>query len=370
MTNTSNIKIHTCPTCGGNLRIDTVRQMYECPFCGLTFDYDYFREDNVLELAEKSMRVGEFGSARRAYEFMLEKEPHNFAALRGLTLIAMNQKHVAALSNMETYRKFNFDGSYKALDKALESADPNDHEYFNLMKDMVENGHEYAKETKEIAQLKENKKNEFIRLNSQIDMRDDVNASSMHRDAVHPVSSVCFLVMGLVIYCLFAWMFFGTAHKNPYEKNTADTTSTTLIFQRADYTIMTRNAVDKNGSSASFNAYQAALDRANQEKAMKEAAEKERLKNYNEWEKKHRVDYVYLSIAIAVPVIIIGGLIANTIKKRRSCDQEIAFINSRIEKMNGDIKLGEDHLAILKKKILDDYARLKKMDPLPVKMEN
>ena len=49
------IKSHVCNMCGGLLDIDLDRQMYICPFCGVTFDYEYFREDNVLEIANKAL---------------------------------------------------------------------------------------------------------------------------------------------------------------------------------------------------------------------------------------------------------------------------------------------------------------------------
>ena len=46
------IKGHICKSCGGPLDIDIDRQLYICPFCGVTYDYDYFREDNVMAIAE------------------------------------------------------------------------------------------------------------------------------------------------------------------------------------------------------------------------------------------------------------------------------------------------------------------------------
>ena len=55
----NDIKKHICPTCGGTLIVNVERQMYECPFCGMTFDYDYFREKNGLEIADKSLNAGE-----------------------------------------------------------------------------------------------------------------------------------------------------------------------------------------------------------------------------------------------------------------------------------------------------------------------
>ncbi|MBR3142619.1 MAG: hypothetical protein IKF09_05620 [Clostridiales bacterium] len=80
------LKSNLCPTCGGLLDIDLDKQMYICPFCGVSFDYEYFREDNVKEVASKAVRRSEFGSAKDAFDFMLSKDPHDFEALRGLFL--------------------------------------------------------------------------------------------------------------------------------------------------------------------------------------------------------------------------------------------------------------------------------------------
>ena len=80
------VKSNICKQCGGLLDIDIDRQVYICPFCGVTFDYEYFRKDNVLDLAKKSIARREFGAAQDAYEYMLKKDPHNFEALRGLIL--------------------------------------------------------------------------------------------------------------------------------------------------------------------------------------------------------------------------------------------------------------------------------------------
>ena len=84
------VNAHICPTCGGNLSVDIERQVYVCPYCGVTFDYDYFREESVLGIAARALKNNEFDSADRAYDFMLDKEPDNFEALRGKALIAMN----------------------------------------------------------------------------------------------------------------------------------------------------------------------------------------------------------------------------------------------------------------------------------------
>ena len=80
------VKSNICNMCGGLLDIDIDRQVYICPYCGVTFDYEYFRKDNVLEIAKKAMLRKEFGAAEDAFTYMLKKDPHNFEALRGLIL--------------------------------------------------------------------------------------------------------------------------------------------------------------------------------------------------------------------------------------------------------------------------------------------
>lgn len=84
----SRIKKHQCPSCGGNLAVDNDKQLYHCSFCGSTYDYEYFREDEMHETGEKYLSRGEFMAAVDAYRFTLTKDPHDFFALRGLMLAA------------------------------------------------------------------------------------------------------------------------------------------------------------------------------------------------------------------------------------------------------------------------------------------
>ena len=67
------IKGHICPSCAGALSIDIDKQMYICPFCGVTFDYEYFNEDNVLDLGSEALINQEFNSASKAYSYALER---------------------------------------------------------------------------------------------------------------------------------------------------------------------------------------------------------------------------------------------------------------------------------------------------------
>ena len=76
----SSIKKHQCPSCGGNLIIDNDKQMYHCTFCGSTYNYEYFREDQMLQMGETYLSRGEFNAAVDAYKFTLKKDPHDFLA--------------------------------------------------------------------------------------------------------------------------------------------------------------------------------------------------------------------------------------------------------------------------------------------------
>ncbi|SDY00720.1 hypothetical protein SAMN02910264_01204 [Ruminococcaceae bacterium YAD3003] len=128
------VKSNVCKMCGGLLDIDLDRQVYICPFCGVTFDYEYFREDNVLGLAKKAMRRKEFGAARDAYEYMLKKDPHNFEALRGLFLIDCNWNTMSPLlaaNNVHLTEK------NPALTYAIDMCLPEHKEYFGKIREAL-----------------------------------------------------------------------------------------------------------------------------------------------------------------------------------------------------------------------------------------
>lgn len=77
---------YVCPSCGGHLEIDDSRKLMSCRSCGNTYDYDYFCEENLLKAADKALADSNFSAAKDMYSFMLDKEPSNAKALRGLIL--------------------------------------------------------------------------------------------------------------------------------------------------------------------------------------------------------------------------------------------------------------------------------------------
>lgn len=144
------VKSNICKQCGGLLDIDIDRQVYICPFCGVTFDYEYFREDNVLEIARKAVVRNEFGSAKDAYDYMLKKDPHNFEALRGQILCKCKwTTMVPMLQNAEVHLL----PDDPVLLSAIENCLPEHKDYFGLIKQALEVLKDYRKSRSELANL-------------------------------------------------------------------------------------------------------------------------------------------------------------------------------------------------------------------------
>ena len=128
------LKSNLCPTCGGLLDIDIEKQMYVCAFCGVSFDYEYFREDNVKEVAYKALLRNEYGSAKDAYDFVLAKDPHDFDALRGLFLCKVKWTDMKQMFNDSEVQVTAND---PALTDAIEKCLPEHKPYFEKIREAL-----------------------------------------------------------------------------------------------------------------------------------------------------------------------------------------------------------------------------------------
>ena len=168
-------KGHLCPTCGGALQIDESRQLYMCPYCGVTFDYEYFREGDVLLKARQSMAVSEFNSAQQAYKFMLKKDPHNFEALRGLVFSEAKIPSYKVLNDIEFYPQFPYKTVKEKFDIALESALPDDRKFFEIFGTLMEKGEQYKNDLEDDKKLSSERK----KLEHNIDKLDKAAEAAM-----------------------------------------------------------------------------------------------------------------------------------------------------------------------------------------------
>ena len=144
------VKSNICNMCGGLLDIDIDRQVYICPFCGVTFDYEYFRKDNVLDIAKKSVTRNEFGAAKDAFDYMLKKDPHNFEALRGLILCRCKW---TSFRPMLREREVLLQSNDPALMNAIENCQPEHKDYFNLIKESLDVLNTFRKRRSDLAKL-------------------------------------------------------------------------------------------------------------------------------------------------------------------------------------------------------------------------
>lgn len=163
----SNIKKHICPTCAGQLIINQEREMYECPFCGVTFDYEYFREDDVLSRADRFLKNSQWNAAEDAFDFMLTKEPHNFIALRGKILAVSRLHSLAEMGNLRYQENVNILHVMPFIEKAIKNSDGEKKTYFEKIKVLYESAEEYKKEKGLVKVSSDNTRRQDVRIYSE-----------------------------------------------------------------------------------------------------------------------------------------------------------------------------------------------------------
>jgi len=156
------VKSNLCPTCGGLLDIDLDKQMYFCPFCGVSFDYEYFREDNVKEVASKAIIRNEYGSAKDAYDFILAKDPHDFDALRGLFICKNKWQNMYA---MKRDSEVHVSADEPTLQNALKNCLPEHRPYFEKVREALSELTHYRELTAEAEEISKKRSTEQTALN-------------------------------------------------------------------------------------------------------------------------------------------------------------------------------------------------------------
>ncbi len=191
------LKKHTCPTCGGQLQVNLDKQMYDCPFCGVSFDYSYFREDDVLARAERFRLSEEWIAANDAYDFMLSKDPHNFCALRGKVLVAAHIRKGFDLKGNQVPMSQDVQAN---IEHALKASDEEHRVYFEKLQEYFEGIEKDNEAQTELDRLNEKYTKVDSHLNHLIDM-------SIQPLAVDYIVATIF-VDGLSVVCLIL-MFCG-----------------------------------------------------------------------------------------------------------------------------------------------------------------
>ncbi|MBQ5966698.1 MAG: hypothetical protein IJL60_02845 [Clostridiales bacterium] len=198
------LKAHSCPTCGASLKVHIDRQEYECPFCGDVFDYQYVFEDDVIEKAKEYWSDEELSSAKKAYDFMLQKEPHNFRALRGLVLIAANMKSTEDLGNYYKEPSFRFPAGLVSVRSAEKACKKEHLEYFETMENLLEERLNHQKLMSRLKRLLSSRLPEYA-------IREQEEEEKKNDSELGPVASGCLTVFLVIFYVIPFVFLFGAA---------------------------------------------------------------------------------------------------------------------------------------------------------------
>ena len=400
----SNLKKHTCPTCGGQLIVNEARRMYECPFCGVTFDYEYFREDDVLERAARAMRAGERNSAREAYEFMLAKEPSNFEALRGMILVAAGAKSTYDFARAEALKRMNTPRVDEQIEYAIEHCLPEHREYFLKMKELFDTSDTYEEGLMKNRDLHLDQKKEFSELERVSDKKNELffEVSSWEdpeeKVHVHPKSVAYMLITAYVFYCIIVIIIFGVMRTNPYSKKsgTKETTWPTFVTNRSttnsvnmcltekqlmqQYESMGMDPTEasekaKNNVQAFFKNYTgvSVYNYYAEQKAKKaEESEAKRKQEEKAYTRKHANDGVKEVLWILIPGALITlacvYLFRRENKIKRFDGEMLAPYRERAGEITDEILKNEDSTNRLKFQLHRLYQEMKKLDPMPEKV--
>ena len=147
---------HLCSSCGGGLILDDVAKIYKCPYCGVTYDYGFWGDDDAFSRGMTALRRGEFGTAKDAFDVVLTKEPQHFLALRGRMLAKARMKSIRDFENHGRLAMRNYGDIY--IEEELEAAVSTDKEYFERLRDMFKLCEEYAHAQKKMREAQDNKR--------------------------------------------------------------------------------------------------------------------------------------------------------------------------------------------------------------------
>jgi len=194
--------------------------MYECPFCGITYDYEYFREDDVLSRASEFLRRGEWVAATDAYDFLLTKEPHNFEALLGKILAAAHMKRQEEMANIELFRSMDYKKVKDCIRQALRDTDSTHKDYFEKVQELFSRGEEYYASKDNIEDLMQRRKMQKSKL------------EAIKKEISDPLVLLMLIAIPLVGFGVFFLeeYFQGKSEAKMYQSIYAESTGNTDIY--------------------------------------------------------------------------------------------------------------------------------------------
>ena len=124
------------------MNFDGDQEIFECPFCGNVFAVTDFHREDYLSQAETHLSRLKFNLAREKYEALLNRNPKDFEALRGMVLV---EGRISSLNVIRDIRKLgdcNCISAIKAAEEAEKVSD--DREYFAKLITMLDLAYQYS----------------------------------------------------------------------------------------------------------------------------------------------------------------------------------------------------------------------------------
>ena len=185
------LRSYTCSKCGGALIVDKDQAIYDCPFCGAKFDVMDFHEEDVLRDGHKALRRMEFHAAEDKFHSILQKDPHDFSALKGLVLCSGKINSDEYIRRVEKLDKCDCEQLRETVSFAEESALPENKEYFVQFRKLLALSDEYQELAKEQSELSTNHKKEARSILSISDRQQRESGIASNRyDSDNPVASI------------------------------------------------------------------------------------------------------------------------------------------------------------------------------------
>ena len=131
------LKSYTCSKCAGVLIFDSDQSYFDCPFCGTKFNVVDFHGDELLAQAAACLAQNDFIAAKDKYNSVLENEPDNFEALRGLVLSEAGLPSPEWLCNPTNFKKNNISSINKFIEKAKARTKGAEASYFRKLSELV-----------------------------------------------------------------------------------------------------------------------------------------------------------------------------------------------------------------------------------------
>ena len=143
------LKNYTCKDCGGVLNFDEDQEIFCCPFCGTEFNFVDFHRTELLNQADSALKRLRFSTAADKYKTLIQKNPEDFEALRGMILAEGRIVSLEDLDDLEKIRNINMKKAREVLDAAKGSS-PETTPYFEKLSEAFDLAEDYFAKTHDV----------------------------------------------------------------------------------------------------------------------------------------------------------------------------------------------------------------------------